>query len=370
MKTRLIAKQVWALLTVLVAPGVSLAQVPMESHGSPQAARVQIEAPAGAVTGTSTGPSTATEDPLGEWIEKNADRFGLYVETAPRQKGASADPTAPSGTRPPRVKVNSPDPAASTPQAPKESDAIQAFFGNRIFEIPNGTTEPPENSGSPSAKVPDTSPSMPTDKKSFSPPADATKSSSAAAQISAVMKDLAFGGKCSGFATPAGFGTFGKVVIQELANGNANSLLQGTDDLRRACPNYEFLTIQQRSHVWVNVLATMSFLESTCNPRGVGKGPDGKAAGLLQLHAGFEQKAAPGCNRNDSHSPIKSLQCAISIIETQIKRTSALFSEDTHFGVLRPQGDLIKLPNGQLKRVVKARIVVGGIKELPFCQRK
>jgi hypothetical protein len=342
------------------------------------------------------------EDPIGDWLEKNADRFGMVVDRPPRGKKIGS--RLKISAEPPAVAVP-PSGAASSPQTTQTSQPLETSETSspvRVIEFPRAIMK-----GEPFAALPIVKPDLGpnfqitgqqgavcgyapcasetpiadglttaitsdyvVDRKVFAPPVEATVATDPAAQISAVMKDLKFANKCSGFATATGFGSWGKAVIKELLHGNANSLLQGTDDLRRACPNYDFLTIPEKSHVWVSVLASMSFLESSCDPGVEGNGPDGTAAGLMQLHAGNEQKAAPGCSRNDSRSPIKSLRCTISIIETQIKRTSSLFSRDTHFGVLRPQGDLIRTRTGALKRIVKARIIVGGIKELPFCQRK
>ncbi len=345
------------------------------------------------------------DDPVGAWIEKNAARYGLFVEPTPVQENRAARPSeSTDSVQVPSSMIHSmststskstlksgsaakPGSQATPPanQPATESDAIKAFFSDTglssLFGVP---TNPEANTDfiasklvpEPRLKVPAPSfraklmpiPEVVIERKKFEPPAEALEATHPAAQIAAVMKDLDFSPNCSGFATSAGFGSWGQTVIRELTSGNANSLLQGTDDLRRACPNYDLLSNYQRSHVWVKIMASMAFLESSCNPRALGRGPNGVAAGLTQLHQGHEHKAAPGCNRGDSRSPITSIQCTISIIETQFKRTNALFSRDTHFGVLRPQGDLIRTKSGN-KRVVKARVVAGAIRELPFCQR-
>ncbi|CAN5653461.1 hypothetical protein BH10BDE1_BH10BDE1_26540 [soil metagenome] len=371
MKTQSIAKQVCSLIILALTPG-AFAQGATQAPAMPRAS-------ASAVAASSMAASTS-DDPIGEWIEKNADRLGLYVDKPVRPKvKPSTQAQMPARAGSPQVSNAAAIAPSASASAAQSSDPIQAFIIDKVIDMPAGST-----TGEPFAKVPMTNattsfvnqpvveipiPEIAIQKKTFTPPPEAAKSSSAAAQISAVMSDLDFSAKCSGFATAAGFGAWGKAIIQELADGNANSLLQGTDDLRRACPNYDFLTVPQKSHVWVNVFASMSFLESSCDPRKTAQGPNGTAAGLLQLHAGRENEAAPGCNKRDSKSPITSLRCAISIIETQVKRTSALFSRDTHFGVLRPQGDLVRTRTG-LRRVVKARVVVGGLRELPDCQRK
>lgn len=204
--------------------------------------------------------------------------------------------------------------------------------------------------------------------KTFTPPEDALRSSEAAAQIAAVMSDLEFSKRCSMFATRNGFGKWGNVVIDELLRGRGNALLEGTDDLRRACPRFDDLGAREKAYVWVKIFAAMASLESSCDPKVTFAGPDGEAYGLLQLHRDHEDSAATGCHKRDSYSPAASLRCGISIIDAQIVRTRQLFSRDTHFGVLRPQGDLVQTKAGA-RRVVYARTVVGALRELPICQR-
>lgn len=409
MKIRRLGKHLCSFVVLLIVPG-ALAQGPDDV--APAQAATQAQTVTGAAT--NSNPSFIADDPIGDWLERHADRYGLFVDRTARSRQlvtrARSVQRGQQAPLPPALPAD-PSSAASSgassgaqmaPQASKESDLPPSLGALGLVELPTGAlgSEPFANipilkpipvpgaslirsTGAICGNAPcsgDTALAdglMATltsdyvvDRKSFTPPIEATSATNAAAQITAVMKDLQFGSKCSSFATSKGFGTWGKAVIKELVYGNANSLLQGTDDLRRACPNYDYLTIPEKSHVWVNVLASMSFLESSCDPNVVGKGPDGQAVGLLQLHAGQEHMAAPGCSRNDSRSAVTSLRCTIAIIETQIKRTSALFSRDTHFGVLRPQGDLVRTRTGALKRIVKARVVVGAIKELPFCQRK
>ncbi len=207
--------------------------------------------------------------------------------------------------------------------------------------------------------------------KPFIPPPEALNSNDAAAQIKAVMNDLKFGKSCDSFATEKGFGAWGRAVIEEISSGKAPALVGGTEDLRRACPNYDYLGFREKSYVWVKVLATMSFLESSCNPNadvpGIKAGR--RAVGLLQLHGGSEQNYAEDCRRGASRSPRETLRCGIQMLNDQITRSGALFSRESYWGVLRPQGDLVKTHKGK-RRALLARMVVGSLKELPLCQRK
>lgn len=208
-------------------------------------------------------------------------------------------------------------------------------------------------------------------KKVFTPPPKALASTDAAAQIKAVMNDLKFGNKCDAFATEKGFGTWGRTVVEEISNGKAPALIEGTEDLRRACPNYDYLGYREKSYVWVKILASMSFLESSCNPKANVPGikADRRAVGLLQLHGGSEQIYAEECKRGAARSPTETLRCGIQMLNDQVVRSDALFSRKSYWGVLRPQGDLVKTKKGK-RRALLARVVVGSLKELPLCQRR
>lgn len=272
-----------------------------------------------------------------DWIEKNADRLGLTVEPRDKKK-----------TKP-------------KPMVPIESDPIKTFIIDKIMPIDSAPLDAKTSRGAPVEK----STAQVFERKKFETPVEALESDDAAVQISAVMKDLKYGEKCTGFASPAGFGAWGEFIIDQITEGKANTILRGTDDLRKFCPNYDNLEVKEKSYVWVKVFAAMAFRESTCQPTARGRGPNGRAQGLLQLHYRHEDIAASGCQKFDSLSPLKSLRCGISIVEKQIQKSGRLFSKGTHFGVLRPQGDLI---NG--RRVYFWRLIAGGLKELPFCQRK
>lgn len=292
---------------------------------------------------TTTAVRSTSDDPIGEWIEKNGDRFGLYWDE-PTAKTPTAKPTAPQ-----RGVV-----------APRGGAVIMRTAETRTVNpsVDQVGVEAGES------KV---------EKKVFTPPPAAVQTTDAAAQISAVMKDLEFSDRCDQFATPNGFGPWGRVIVEELVRGEGDALLRGSDDLRRACPNYDYLGVREKSYVWVKVIASMTFLESSCNPRAglerVVKGPNGRAAGLLQLHKDKENQYGANCPKGASTSPTATLKCAISMLDRQLEKTEALFSRATYWGVLRPQGDVVKTKRGK-RRVVLAKTVIGGLRELPLCRRK
>lgn len=276
-------------------------------------------APTGAPTSTDNVTDTGT-DAIGEWIEENGAAYKLFLDVPPTQ----------------------PKPLYGAPNLNADS------FINSNDSFVEAAKQ-----------------------KLFTPPPEALEADSAAAQIKAVMKDLKFGKRCDRFATEKGFGIWGRTVVEEISTGHAPALIEGTEDLRKACPNYDYLGYKEKSYVWVKVLASMSFLESSCNPAANVPGikSDRRAVGILQLHGGAEQKYAEDCKRGASRSPQETLRCGIQMLNDQLTRTSALFSRESYWGVLRPQGDLVKTKKGK-RRALLARIVVGSLKELPLCQRK
>jgi hypothetical protein len=277
-------------------------------------------------------------DPVQNWLDKNAERFGLIAKPKEKQLAPFAEPKSQVYRRS-DLQIDRQNDKSKLQSSTYIDDG---FGGYRILE-PN--------------------------RKVFTPPPAALKTDDAAKQISAVMDDLNFNNVCAKFATKSGFGTWGNLVIDELMRGRSSKMLAGTDDLRQSCPAYDYLGAREKTYVWVKIFAAMAFMESSCDPSRSAQGPNGIAAGLLQLHEGSESDAAPGCNNNDSKSAVRSLKCGLSIVETQIARTGRLFSKDTHFGVLRVQGDLVKGKRGAKVRVQKYRLIVGALKELPFCRR-
>ncbi len=278
----------------------------------------------------------------------------------------SNTPTQRAAAAPPATAAGAPQQASRT----NSSDSLGAWLEmhGQAFGL---FKDEPTDSGKAEGTNPPAPVTLKVEPKRFTPPPAAIATSDAAAQIKAVMDDLKFQGSCDKFADEKGFGPWGQAVIDSLKRGNGQALLEGTSDLRRACPNYENLGVEERSYVWVNIFATMAFKESSCDPTaeipGIKKGR--YARGILQLHKDSEHGYAEGCKRGDSRSPIKTLTCGISMLNDQIEKSGRLFYEKTYWGVLRPQGDLLKGKNGKKRRVVLTRLTIGGLKELPLCQR-
>ncbi|MBL7686800.1 MAG: hypothetical protein JNJ49_02115 [Bdellovibrionaceae bacterium] len=244
------------------------------------------------------GELDLTQDPLGDWLEQNADKMRLYVD------------------------------------------------GQTNTEKP----------------------------KQFVPPTGTSSTMDPALQVAAVIADLGYNKRCSAFADENGLGRLGKVVVNEISNGqfeHVGNLLNGSDDLKRACPRYDTLNTNEKAHVFVMLLASMSFFESSCDPTSGLKrrvqGPNGALGGLIQLHKGKENVYAPNCPRGASNKPETTLTCGLSMLNKQLDRQEAIFSPRSYWEVLRPKKTFVKTKSGKRRQVQLARTVVGSLRELPLC---
>ncbi len=185
-----------------------------------------------------------------------------------------------------------------------------------------------------------------------------------AAEIAEVIAEMNFARSCSQLGNPQGFGLTGQTLARMLANGDLPNLLAGSADLRRACPRYADMNLEQKQIVWVTVFTAMAHLESSCNNVRTAQGPNGRLRGLWQLHDGFEHRYAAGCRRGDSTTAARNAACAARMLDGQMARADALFSRDSYWGVLRPQGE--PRPGGG-RRIYKARVIIRALGELSIC---
>lgn len=144
---------------------------------------------------------------------------------------------------------------------------------------------------------------------------------------------------CESFSSEKGYGFWGKFVAQELSNYNRyRDLIEGTDDLVDLCPRYPYMRREDRYNVWVMILLNMAYYESSCEIKNTAKGPNGQAAGLLQLHGGQEYKYSKGCQQGDATSAGGSIRCSLNMLNDQSRRDGKLFSSKSYWEVLRPKG--------------------------------
>lgn len=132
---------------------------------------------------------------------------------------------------------------------------------------------------------------------------------------------------------------------------------KATSDLIKYCPNLPNLDNDQKRIVLLRILDAMVFFESSCEVNAAGKGPNGTAYGLLQLHLGREQDYQRSCRKNDSKSSQRSLVCGLQMIHEQVDEFDKIFYAASYWEVLRPKG-----------RSMRAKQVASHIWYYPLCQ--
>lgn len=177
-----------------------------------------------------------------------------------------------------------------------------------------------------------------------------------AEQISAVSDKMNWGDACDQFTSDDEFGKWGNMIMKELKSNATPSLMEGSDDLKKLCPGYKSLNLENRQNVWVLIINAMAFYESSCNKNVTAKGPNGKLIGLLQLHNGKEDVYAPNCKKGDGKTPAGTFRCGLSMLNSQLERGEDLFSRKSYWDVLRPQA-----------RSKKAAKIQRAIKSFPLC---
>lgn len=139
-------------------------------------------------------------------------------------------------------------------------------------------------------------------------------------------------------------GRDGQIIFKNfLSLSSELPLLYRGESLNKICPRYTNFEAREKATLWVIILTMMSHFESSCNPRAQAAGPNGVANGYYQLHKG-QESAYDGanlttCKNGSSSNPQISHQCALGMLEYQFeKQRGLLFSPDSYWDVLRPQG--------------------------------
>lgn len=178
-----------------------------------------------------------------------------------------------------------------------------------------------------------------------------------ALDIEVISEKMNYANKCDQFAADGDMKKWGNVIIKELENDKyANMLNNGPRDIGEYCPNFRKMETEERKALNVLIMTAMAHYESSCNFREKAPGPNGTAAGLLQLHKGKEQNYSSGCRKNDSATAERTLVCGLSMLNDQIERGEKLFSASSYWEVLRPRG-----------RSQKAKKIMAAIRKFPAC---
>ncbi|MBS1970681.1 MAG: hypothetical protein JSU04_10255 [Bdellovibrionales bacterium] len=166
--------------------------------------------------------------------------------------------------------------------------------------------------------------------------------------------------KCDNFAAKENgeLNKWGTVITREIEKERCAPLLnQGPRDIKNYCPNFKNMDPLDKKALYVLIMAAMTHYESSCNFREKAPGPNGTAAGLLQLHKGKEQKYSSGCRQNDSLNAERSLACGVAMVCDQTAgRGENLFSSASYWEVLRPRG-----------RSQKAKKIMAAIRKFGPC---
>lgn len=169
---------------------------------------------------------------------------------------------------------------------------------------------------------------------------------------------------CNEFVQDGQIGQHGEKILNEVMKSQNVNIKKGDADLASLCPNYSMMNNSSKANVFLIILTSMAFEESTCNNGKSRRGPYGMAKGFFQLHLGSEANYGPECRNYDSRTPEGSITCAISIINKEMG-TGDLFHQGSHWDVLRPERwDPKKkkyFPNPSYKQIRSA------ISEFPAC---
>ncbi|WP_409479556.1 hypothetical protein [Pseudobdellovibrio sp. HCB154] len=140
---------------------------------------------------------------------------------------------------------------------------------------------------------------------------------------------------CTEFVQDGQIGQYGEKIVNEVMKSQNVNIKKGDTDLVSLCPNYPVMDEGSKANVFLIILTSMAFEESTCNNNETARGPNGTARGFFQLHSGKEGSYGPECRNYDSRTPEGSITCAVSIINKEMGAGN-LFDQGSHWDVLRP----------------------------------
>lgn len=178
--------------------------------------------------------------------------------------------------------------------------------------------------------------------------------------LESINNKLNFSNQCSKFADEGHLGAWAKSIRTIYMNGDLQNLEEGSADIKKYCPNYEIMKPTDKANFWVLILNAMAHFENSCNvsnPKPA-KGPNGTLVGILQLHAANEGKYTSGdCRNGDGRTAEGSFRCGMLMLDNQIKKQKALFSQGSYWDVLRPQAKSRRVP-----------VIINAIKKYVPCQ--
>jgi hypothetical protein len=149
--------------------------------------------------------------------------------------------------------------------------------------------------------------------------------------------DKTWSAQCSIFASEKGYGPVGKFMFNDLSPEKHPYFFKGTDDIVKACPNYDGLSVESKKAFIILIFGVASNMESSCNPAAVNPGAvDGTARGLMQLWDKHEDESAGNCQKGDARDSLKTMQCSAAKIDAQLGTERKLFTKESHYAVFFP----------------------------------
>lgn len=137
--------------------------------------------------------------------------------------------------------------------------------------------------------------------------------------------------QCTNFITDngdsEGYGPWGESIVKYLDEKGDNSIfysndLAGMSSGVTACPNWTGMTIDEKKHFWVWVMASISKIESTCDAKARnGESTNGVAVGLVQLDERKSQRSWRGdnCKTASVVATNDNLRCGMDILGELLK---------------------------------------------------
>lgn len=134
------------------------------------------------------------------------------------------------------------------------------------------------------------------------------------------------GAKCEKFLTESGDqGEWGKVVTDQIKNLPSDEVensfySNNIPDMDFICPNFKSFSKELKLKFWVWTFASISWEESTCNPKASAQGINCKAVGLLQLEGSSKLRRGRGsnCEVASVNDAKNNLSCGVEILHDQL----------------------------------------------------
>lgn len=157
-----------------------------------------------------------------------------------------------------------------------------------------------------------------------------------------------------------------KAVKAQLANLN-----KGKEDMKRFCPKYNELNIDQQAIAWGYLISAMIKFESDYNVNSDYNESDGNVSrGLLQLSYG-DQFCPKSKAEGDLHDPYINLACGIKIMGSYVARDSVIAAGGyVKYGAPAPKGlarywAVLRVPDSKSKHELAE--IIARSRKAPGC---